>query len=860
MSYEKHCTEIHGEDTKLHGEKSLWLSVPALNGSLCNKKSKSKTSQKMKYSVKVFLLIGFLLVSKFTFSENTISTGDYELAANDSGTISISITNDVSFSAFQFDLVIPEHFTLDESSVALAGREDGHDFSWELLSGNVLRVIAYSISETAFPGTSGPVVQFNVTAGTKPGTYPLVLQNVLVASGGENIVDEIVHGSLTLWAPEITLSPESIDFGDVPLLQPESRNITIQNTGNSWLTVNGLTVLHPDYSLSDETGFTLAAGNSVSRTVQFSATKKGLKEGEVTVTSDCPATPVSGIPVSTHAFAVNEIHLGTATGRSGYTVTLPISINNMEPFTGFQAEILLPEEIQFVPGSEFLTGRASGHKVSADTTKNKLIITVWSDFNTNFSGEDGQVAAVDLYLEGNGGNYPLNFNNAIIADTLAANILSANYNSVVRIKSPSLNLSTGSHNFGAVAVTDSAEFAFTVNNYGDDTLKISSVYSTEPSFQVLPENYPIVIPPSGNEIVTLKFKNQIEGIYSGEIKIRNNDVNRDPATLNVNGETFEPNELQVLDASGKVGNLNYLKINLDNYTNISAFQFDLVLPDGFSVVGDSCFLSERSVDHSLSINNITDNTVRFVSYSGNLETYSNNTGTIATIALLADQETTPGFYNMELQNVILSDVNSENVVSQVTDGQFELQEGPDVPINTQVSSINLTTGTTDCFNATNTITVAGDGTQVIIESGASAEFIAGQSIRFLPGFHAQEGSYVNAHITEDDHYCVEAAPAIVAAETTSEKEAVIVDAGLTEIADREMVVYPNPNSGEFTIEFRNFDDEIKVMLFNSIGQMVYNEQTTKKQIQMSVPNLKSGMYFIKAVNKDKQFNQKIIVR
>lgn len=42
--------------------------------------------------------------------------------------------------------------------------------------------------------------------------------------------------------------------------------------------------------------------------------------------------------------------------------------------------------------------------------------------------------------------------------------------------------------------------------------------------------------------------------------------------------------------------------------------------------------------------------------------------------------------------------------------------------------------------------------------------------------------------------------------------------------------------------------------------MVYNEQTTEKQIQMRMPNLKSGMYLIKAVNQNEQFNRKVVVR
>jgi hypothetical protein len=183
-----------------------------------------------------------------------------------------------------------------------------------------------------------------------------------------------------------------------------------------------------------------------------------------------------------------------------------------------------------------------------------------------------------------------------------------------------------------------------------------------------------------------------------------------------------------------------------------------------------------------------------------------------------------------------------------------------VPNNTMVSSNTITTGSTECFNASQTITVAGDETNVIVESGASVNFIAGQNIRFLPGFHAQEGSYVHGNITTTNEYCVEAAPALLAAKTTSEKETVTVVNDFREIVDPEIVVYPNPNNGAFTIDFRNFEGETRVMLFNSIGQLVQDEITNQAKLRMSVPSLGSGIFFIKAVNAGKQFSRKIVVQ
>ncbi len=183
-----------------------------------------------------------------------------------------------------------------------------------------------------------------------------------------------------------------------------------------------------------------------------------------------------------------------------------------------------------------------------------------------------------------------------------------------------------------------------------------------------------------------------------------------------------------------------------------------------------------------------------------------------------------------------------------------------VPESVQIANQTFTFADDVCFGATQNITIAGNGTTVTVNAGASAEFIAGQSIHFLPGFHAQEGSLIHGHITTSGSYCVETAPAIMAEEICLQKNAVIVDAKLNELSEREMVVYPNPNSGEFTVEFRNFEDEIRVMLFNSIGQILHEVLTTEREIRMNVPNASSGMYFLKAVNDGKQFNRKIVVK
>ncbi len=187
------------------------------------------------------------------------------------------------------------------------------------------------------------------------------------------------------------------------------------------------------------------------------------------------------------------------------------------------------------------------------------------------------------------------------------------------------------------------------------------------------------------------------------------------------------------------------------------------------------------------------------------------------------------------------------------------------PGNIEVSNQNLLPAGDDCFNGFYTIAVAGDGYPVTVEPDAMVDFVAGSSIRFLPGFHAKGGSYVNAYITTEPWFCESRNQSLVAApqqEQPDEEKSATLITGIETAGERAktMVVYPNPNNGEFTVEFRNFENKIRVMLFNSIGQLVHDELTSEKEIRLRVPNLESGMYFIKAVDKGEQNSKKIIVR
>lgn len=175
-------------------------------------------------------------------------------------------------------------------------------------------------------------------------------------------------------------------------------------------------------------------------------------------------------------------------------------------------------------------------------------------------------------------------------------------------------------------------------------------------------------------------------------------------------------------------------------------------------------------------------------------------------------------------------------------------EGTVLP-NFHLSKVSINHST--CYNALQNITVAGDGEQVDIESTAFVEFIAGQSIRFLPGFHAQSGSTVHAHITTTGTFCDPSpAPSIVQAKPTIEKsiEFETDDAARqAPFGEKQIKLYPNPNRGSFTVELNCFTKPVDLYLYNLTGVLIYREMRVEQNnVHVDLPFLKGGIYTLRA--------------
>lgn len=154
-------------------------------------------------------------------------------------------------------------------------------------------------------------------------------------------------------------------------------------------------------------------------------------------------------------------------------------------------------------------------------------------------------------------------------------------------------------------------------------------------------------------------------------------------------------------------------------------------------------------------------------------------------------------------------------------------------------------GQTICFNATQTITVAGAGTTFLVENGGDAALIAGENIVFLEGTTIQEGGHLWAWITTTADYCAANFPAMVTA-VAKETETAPETPSQPSIS-----VYPNPTDDKFILSCNSPGTgfPVRITIYNMTGKRVAEEILTGTiQKEFSLVRQPSGIYILHAAS------------
>lgn len=153
----------------------------------------------------------------------------------------------------------------------------------------------FSLASNKFPISLQSGQGQNISLVFAPSVAGSVSGSLLVLSNDPHSPDTVpVAGTAEMPVAQLQANPGSISFGNEPVQTTASKNVTLTNTGNVNVTVNGITVNGAGFGFADLTpGFSLAPQQQVTFQVWFKPQSTGAVNGTLSLISSNLSSPVS---------------------------------------------------------------------------------------------------------------------------------------------------------------------------------------------------------------------------------------------------------------------------------------------------------------------------------------------------------------------------------------------------------------------------------------------------------------------------------------------------------------------------------------------------------------------------------------
>ena len=168
-----------------------------------------------------------------------------------------------------------------------------------------------------------------------------------------------------------------------------------------------------------------------------------------------------------------------------------------------------------------------------------------------------------------------------------------------------------------------------------------------------------------------------------------------------------------------------------------------------------------------------------------------------------------------------------------------------VPMSTNVQNTIINGNQSNCFNASQNITVAGNGTYFIVLPNGSVEFRAGQSIKILPATIVLNGGNFHAFITPTGDYCPVSKELISFENTDIEHNETATELNTNNLFFK---IYPNPTTHSFKLDLFDIDvtKQIIMEMSNIMGEKILiTELAGFNEFVFDISHIPPGMYVVR---------------
>lgn len=607
-----------------------------------------------KIFVLFLMLLCVLMANATTVSLSATTTGitPVQLDGGQTTTAYVYLTGAKNFCGMEADLFLPEGVSITKKANSdLSKDEEGeniHTCQFSNRGVNGWKILIYSSELINFTADEGAVMKLTLTAdaGFKGGYAQF--KGIIFADPITYVNDskEFYIGSSSVPATSISLDKPSVTLtkGTTTTLTATVLPSNASNKTVTWKSSNSSIA-------SVDNGVVTAVGAGTATITATTTDGTGLSATcTVTVTGGSGQADTDISKYSNIIYTINE------TVRPGSTFPINIKMKNAESIIGFQFDLKLPKGMTFAYNTEeedydinLSTERTTlkRHSLSYLTQEDgSMRIVCTSNNNYAFNYNDGLVLTVMVNVAKNlnPGDYALYLNNIEMTTSALKSINVDQCKSTLTVKTYTLG---DVNNDGNITVTDAAcVVAFILGSNIDGLIREAADVNQD-----------------GNISVT-------DAACVVDIILHGGTSAAKPEPMPKATDDTTANKLFVEDFSAKPGDQVVIPVMMDNDAEITAFQFDMYLPNGITIAEED---GEPLIDlsqsrttykkHSLSYLQQENGAMRIVCNSGTNKTFSGNSGEVVNVTVNIPETMAEGEYEISIkaQELTTSALQSINV-------------------------------------------------------------------------------------------------------------------------------------------------------------------------------------------------------
>lgn len=359
----------------------------------------------------------------------------------------------------------------------------------------------------------------------------------------------------------------------------------------------------------------------------------GLKAGRTTITArseDGDFTQTCEVTVMSNDYYVTLTDAETFVQNE---VRVPLALHNTDAASGIQFDVYLSEGLSLDPNRVEISGRSNGHSISAaNRSDGSVRVIIYSNDGNAFGDNDGELVILPVTTLEATGDFEVNVKNVHVSGPNSFDFLAPDYTAHLQVSDYPLGDSNGN---GEVTVTD-------VANTVDQLLERAPERFVQKAADV-----------NKDGIISVSDITATIDIILGR-PAAPNPAPRRRVKGNQTSDMFV-----ISDFAIAAGGQAMMEMNLENTSGYTAFQCDVVLPEGIHIARDAeghmqvALAGCKTASHVVSAESINETTVRIIAYSMQNTAFKETEGSVLNIVLEADEQAPYGDVEISVQDVRL---------------------------------------------------------------------------------------------------------------------------------------------------------------------------------------------------------------